>query len=142
MNILEINICKQSPFILIRHRIFYWYEHGCLPSEIVNTLIYLRNTNDEIAKILSHKRQYSAEGETQGLECEDGFPWNEDEICSIIQDERYVGDLATIANHHKAIIPRKQFDRCNIILDMKDLYPFGSLLRCPYCGHSLKQRFV
>ena len=25
---------------------------------------------------------------------------------------------------------------------MKDLYPFGSLLRCPYCGHSLKQRFV
>ena len=25
---------------------------------------------------------------------------------------------------------------------MKDLYPFGSLLRCPYCGHSLNQRFV
>ena len=106
--------------------IFYWYEHGCLPSEIVNTLIYLRNTNDEIAKILEAKTP----------------AWNEDEICSIIQDERYVGDLATVANHHKAIIPRKQFDRCNIILDMKDLYPFGSLLRCPYCGHSLKQRFV
>ncbi len=106
--------------------IFYWYEHGCLPSEIVNTLIYLRNTNDEIDKIL--------EAQTPA--------WNEDEICSILQDERYVGDLATVANHHKAIIPRKQFDRCNIILDMKDLYPFGSLLRCPYCGHSLKQRFV
>ncbi|MBR1439357.1 MAG: recombinase family protein, partial [Synergistaceae bacterium] len=106
--------------------IFYWYEHGCLPSEIVNTLIYLRNTNDEIAKILEAKTP----------------AWNEDEICSIIQDERYVGDLATVANHHKAIIHRKQFDRCDIILDMKDLYPFGSLLRCPYCGHSLKQRFV
>lgn len=40
------------------------------------------------------------------------------------------------------IITRPQFDRCSIIMDMKDLYPFGSLLRCPYCGHSLTQRFI
>ena len=94
---------------------------------------------------------------------------DESKIYYIIQNEKYVGDFIwrkyipadysshnmilnegqvpsmVIANHHEAIISREQFDRCNVIFDMRkkrtySFYPFGFLLKCPYCGHSLAQR--
>ena len=95
--------------------------------------------------------------------------WDESRIHYMIANEKYAGDLQTqkyykkcyleyrtyrndgvlptkvLKNHHQAIIPRRQFDRCNVILDLKkkttpSQYPFGDYLRCPYCGHVLHHR--
>nr|MBQ4458420.1 recombinase family protein [Clostridia bacterium] len=95
--------------------------------------------------------------------------WDESRIHYIISNEKYAGDLQTqkfykksymdyrgyrnegvlpskyLKNHHEPIISRKQFERCNIILELKkkstpSQYPFGDFLRCPYCGHVLHHR--
>lgn len=95
--------------------------------------------------------------------------WDESRIHYIISNEKYAGDLQTqkfykksfmdyrcyrnnetlpskyLKNHHDPIIPRKQFERCNVILELRkkstpSYYPFGDFLRCPYCGHVLFQR--
>ena len=94
--------------------------------------------------------------------------WSERSIQSMLSNERYMGDiklqktympdhLATkavrndstkvpsyyIDNHHQGIITKKQFKRVQLIREMKQgdrQYPFGSKLRCPYCGAVLHQR--
>jgi len=87
----------------------------------------------------------------------------------MIANEKYVGDIVAqkyyvkdylkhrsclnkgalpsvyIKNHHEPIISRQQFDRCNVILELKKTtaplqYPFGEFIRCPYCGHVLRHR--
>ena len=48
-----------------------------------------------------------------------------------------------IDNHHQGIITKKQFKRVQLIREMRQgdrQYPFGSKLRCPYCGAVLHQR--
>ena len=95
--------------------------------------------------------------------------WDQSRIHYMIANEKYAGDLRTqkyykksfldyrgyknegilpsslIKEHHEAIIPREQFERCNKILELKkkstpSQYPFSDLLRCPYCGHVLHHR--
>ena len=119
-------------------KVFWLYEHGLPVCQIIDVL---------------GRRNY---------------PADESKIYYIIQNEKYVGDFIlrkyipadysshnmilnegqvpsiVIANHHEAIISREQFDRCNVIFDMRkkrtySFYPFGFLLKCPYCGHSLAQ---
>ena len=97
--------------------------------------------------------------------------WDESRIHYMIANERYIGDYLTqkyykkdfmdyrgyrnegvlpsvyLEGHHDAIISKPQFDRCNIILEMKKKstpshYPFADYLRCPYCGHVLKHRHL
>ena len=135
--------------------IFNWYEHGALPSEILKCLYRAARKDKDLARIMGIEvgaqlgnlqkpeklEKRSRTGNTANARPEPDWN-NEADIYNMLQDERYVGDLGTQSNHHKAIITRPQFDRCSIIMDMKDLYPFGSLLRCPYCGHSLTQRFI
>lgn len=95
--------------------------------------------------------------------------WDESRIHYMIANEKYAGDLLTqkyykksfmdyrvyrnegqltsklLKKHHEAIIPRAQFNRCNVILELRKKstpsdYPFANFLRCPYCGHVLKHR--
>lgn len=54
-----------------------------------------------------------------------------------------------IKDHHKAIVPREQFNRVQKILDCRnkkvngyDTYPLGDKLRCPYCGKPMIQRKI
>ena len=127
--------------------IFDLYEHGTSVPEITRTL---------------KDRGYPMpNGETK--------VWDESRIHYMIMNEKYAGDLQTqkfykksyleyrcyrndgllpgkmLKNHHEPIIPRKQFERCNVILKLKkkstpSQYPFGDYLRCPYCGHVLRHR--
>lgn len=127
--------------------IFDLYEHGASSVQIVQKL-------SEMA-IPTHK------GKDR---------WNESVICDLIRSEKYVGDCRTqkyyssditderrfhknkgdlpyvyIENHHEAIIPREQFERCGRILEFRNRrspikYPFGDHLHCPYCGHVLYSR--
>lgn len=139
--------------------IFNWYEHGALSSEILKCLYRAARKDRDLANILERAAKTEKTGKVNKtgkankaskrsrtgsiVNARPEPDWNnETDIYNMLQDERYVGDLGTQSNHHKAIIARPQFDRCSIIMDMKDLYPFGSLLRCPYCGHSLTQRFI
>ena len=95
--------------------------------------------------------------------------WDESRIHYMIMNEKYAGDLQTqkfykksymdyrcyrndgllpgkmLKDHHEPIVSREQFDRCNVILELKkkstpSQYPFGNYLRCPYCGHVLRHR--
>mgnify|MGYP000852720761 CR=1 FL=1 len=127
--------------------IFDLYEHGTSVPEITRTL---------------KDRGYPMpNGETK--------VWDESRIHYMIMNEKYAGDLQTqkfykksymdyrcyrndgllpgkmLKDHHEPIVPRKQFDRCNVILELKkkstpSQYPFGDYLRCPYCGHVLRHR--
>ena len=95
-----------------------------------------------------------------------GKVWNAALVRSILVNEKYCGDLILqkyvttdhlthtfekndgeeapmyyIKDHHKAIVPREQFNRVQKILDCRnkkvngyDTYPLGDKLRCPYCG--------
>jgi DNA invertase Pin-like site-specific DNA recombinase len=54
-----------------------------------------------------------------------------------------------IRDHHKAIVPRKQFNRVQAILSSRnrkqngyDTYPLGDKLRCPYCGKPMIQKKI
>lgn len=127
--------------------IFDLYEHGTSVPEITRTL---------------KDRGYPMpNGETK--------VWDESRIHYMIMNEKYAGDLQTqkfykksymdyrcyrndgllpgkmLKNHHEPIVSREQFDRCNVILELKkkstpSQYPFGDYLRCPYCGHVLRHR--
>lgn len=113
--------------------------------------------------------------EVAGILTEKGIPtpcghhnhWRADYIRIMIENEKYAGDFraqkyykgdngreykndGTLPsvyhrNHHPAIIDREQFERCNVILNLRKTttplqYPFGEYLRCPYCGHVLRKR--
>ena len=125
--------------------IFDLYEHGANGVEVANYL--------------------SEEGiPTRFGGC---VPWCNDVILRIISNEKYVGDYmgqkyysdrsgreqknkgelpaVYIRNHHPPIISREQFERCNLIRDLRGQttplqYPFGEYLRCPNCGHVLYKR--
>lgn len=54
-----------------------------------------------------------------------------------------------IKDHHKAIVPREQFNRVQRILECRnrkkngyDTYPLGDKLRCPYCGKPMIQKKI
>jgi DNA invertase Pin-like site-specific DNA recombinase len=54
-----------------------------------------------------------------------------------------------IKDHHKAIVPREQFNRVQRILEYRnkkkngyDTYPLGDKLRCPYCGKPMIQKKI
>ena len=127
--------------------IFDLYEHG--------------TSVPEITRMLKEKGYPMPSGEKK--------VWDESHIHYMISNEKYAGDLKTqkfykksflnyrcyrndgllpgkmLKEHHEAIIPRKQFDRCNVILELKkkstpSSYPFGDYLHCPYCGHVLRHR--
>ncbi|MBP3802514.1 MAG: recombinase family protein [Oribacterium sp.] len=95
--------------------------------------------------------------------------WDESRIHYMIRNEKYAGDLQTqkfykksfmeyrvyrnngllpskmLKDHHEPLVSRKQFNRCNTILELKkkstpSVYPFGDYLRCPYCGQVLRHR--
>ncbi len=131
-------------------RIFDLYEHGVSVPKIVDTL-----SADGIKP-----PYYNSSGSEK---------WDESRIHYMISNEKYAGDFQTqkyykksfldyrcyrndgvlpsrmIRDHHEAIIARKQFERCNVILDLKkrstpSTYPFGGYLKCPYCGHVLRHR--
>ena len=103
-----------------------------------------------------------------------GKVWNAALVRSILVNEKYCGDLILqkyvttdhmthtfekndgeeapmyyIKDHHKAIVPREQFNRVQKILDCRnkkvngyDTYPLGDKLRCPYCGKTMIQRKI
>ena len=127
--------------------IFDLYEHGTSVPEITRTL--------------KEKGYPMPSGEKK--------VWDESRIHYMIMNEKYAGDLQTqkfykksfmdyrgyrndgvlpskvLRDHHEPIVPRKQFDRCNVILELKkkttsSQYPFADYLRCPYCGHVLHHR--
>ena len=100
----------------------------------------------------------------------DGIPspmkklWCPNQISNILRNERYAGDILTnkyytkdhishklvknrgdveqylLEDHHTPIIGREQFDRVQLIREMKvkNTYPFNGLLICPHCGRKLE----
>lgn len=132
----------------IVRKIFDCYEHGVSTMEIARTLT-----------------------ETGAPRLKTQQDWDDTRIRRIIENEKYAGDYKTqkyyskdvldrrhykndgvlpsvyIVNSHEAIIPRKQFERCSQILNMRKKgtalqYPFGEYLRCPYCGCVLSFRKI
>ena len=139
-------------------KIFELYEHG-----------------ESIQSI----RKYLA---AHGIKSPTGEPkWTDSAVHTLLINERYTGDIILqkfltedhlshksikndstevpsyyIENHHAAIIPRKQYDRCMKIMGMRRVnghrkehdtgtcnqYPLSDKLRCPYCGSVLYQRAV
>lgn len=139
-------------------KIFELYEHG-----------------ESIQSI----RKYLA---AHGIKSPTGEPkWTDSAVHTLLINERYTGDIILqkfltedhlshksikndstevpsyyIENHHAAIIPRKQYDRCMKIMGMRRVnghrkehdtgtcnqYPLGDKLRCPYCESVLYQRAV
>lgn len=127
--------------------IFDLYEHGI--------------SVPEITRILYEKGYTRPDGKDK--------VWDHSRIHYMIANEKYVGDIIAqkyyvkdyithrsrlnngalpsvyIKNHHEPIISRKQFERCNVILELKKRtaplqYPYAEFFRCPYCGHVLRQR--
>lgn len=105
--------------------------------------------------------------------------WSQAAVNNMIKNERYTGDLLVqkfitedhlshkivkndcteipsfyIENHHEGIVPKKQFERVQLIRSMKRMqhsradeamgacnqYPLGQKLKCPHCGSPLYQR--
>ena len=131
-------------------RIFDQYEHGVSVPQIVDGLL-----KDGIKP--PRFEQFGTE------------KWDESRLHYMIANERYIGDYLTqkyykkdfmdyrgyrnegvlpsvyLEGHHDAIITKEQYERCNIILELKkkstpSQYPFADYFRCPYCGHVLKHR--
>ena len=131
-------------------RIFEMYEKGISVPKIVDALL-----GDGVKP--PHFKNSGSE------------KWDESRIHYMIQNEKYIGTMTCqrfytrdhlshrslrnngvlpskeIKNHHEAIIDEKQFDRCNVILQLRkknnhSFYPFGEFLKCPYCGTVLYQR--
>lgn len=108
--------------------------------------------------------------------------WTSASVQSMLSNERYAGDILLqkyfvedplthkmlrnhegttvqpwyIENHHTPIVSRKQFRRCQTIMELRRVngkykdkktgtcnqYPLGDKLRCPCCGSILYQRTV
>ncbi len=107
-----------------------------------------------------------------------GQKWSHTSVDSILCNERYAGDILLqktitenhithkairndstvvpsyyIENHHTPIVPKKQFERCQRIREMRmppkyaeagksHQYPLGGRLYCPHCGSMLYQRNI
>lgn len=125
--------------------VFRCYEHGA--------------SSKEVARILSGKGIAIPSGRHNH--------WDANSIRMMIENEKYAGDYRTQKyykdaygneykndgalpsvyhrDHHPAIIEREQFERCQVILNLRKKntpldYPFGEYLRCPYCGHVMYKR--
>lgn len=96
--------------------------------------------------------------------------WGASEVCTILTNEKYIGDVLLmkkitvdhithrqikndctvvpsfyVDNHHDPIVSREQFERVAAIRAMRRQnnevqYPFGKLLRCPFCKSVMRQR--
>ena len=106
-----------------------------------------------------------------GVESCHNASWDASAVCTILSNEKYMGDVMLmkkitvdhithrqvkndctvvpsyyVDNHHTPIVTREQFERVAKIRDMKRQdencvqYPFGQLLRCPFCHGALHQR--
>ena len=103
-----------------------------------------------------------------------GQKWDPALVRSLLVNDKYCGDLVLqkyvttdhlthvfvkndgdevpmyyIKDHHKAIVPREQFNRVQRILECRnrkkngyDTYPLGDKLRCPYCGKPMIQKKI
>ena len=139
-------------------KMFTMYEHG---KSITDIMEYLK------------REGIRSPGDTE--------TWTRSAVSNLLMNERYIGDLLVqkyvtenhishrrlkndcseipsfyIENHHVGIIPRKQFERVQLIRAMRRIrpvdddsdmgqcnqYPLGQKLRCPYCGSTLYQRSV
>ena len=145
--------------------IFSKYEHGLSVRQIINKL-FIRGVRPPYSKESAIGGEFTTRAKTT-IDTNPTLPalalWDKSSIYHIIQNERYLGDLIcqraywhqflpagymnTLKNHHEAIITRKQFNRCNVIFDLKkktthSSYPFGDSLRCPYCGTVLYHRWL
>jgi DNA invertase Pin-like site-specific DNA recombinase len=154
VNILGYTKDDENEYIIVPeeaaivHRIFDQYEIGTTPPVIAAGL------------------------EADGIPSRFGMHWDDSVIRAVIKNEKYAGDVMMqknytpgmpgakqernlgqrptyyVKDHHKPIISRKQFDRCNRIMSMKIChggdgrfrYPFGDYVRCPYCGQILSSR--
>lgn len=141
-------ICPEEAEVV--RRIFNEYEHGVSVPQIVEGLL-----RDGI-----RPPRFDHFGTEK---------WDESRLHYMIANERYAGDCQTqkfykkdfmdyrsykndgvlpsvyVEGHHDAIVGRAQFERCNVILELKkkstpSQYPFADYFRCPYCGHVLKHR--
>ena len=107
-----------------------------------------------------------------------GMKWSSTTVNNLLTNERFAGDILLqktitenhithkairndstvvpsyyIENHHTPIVPKKQFERCRRIREMRKppryaeagkshQYPLGGKLRCPRCGSVLYQRNI
>ena len=125
-------------------RIFDEYERGVSTKEIVRRL------------------------EADGIPSMKGMHWEDTRVFDIIKNEKYVGDVRMqkkftadhlthkqvknngevpqyySRDHHVPIVERAQFDRCNVIIRLKNrpyedrkAYPYADFVKCPYCGRHL-----
>lgn len=148
----EEAVCKPGEYIIVEEeaavvrRIFTEYEHGMKMQEIADGL------------------------NKDNIPTENGGAWDASCVHVILANEKYIGDIQLqkkltvdhlthrqikndfsvengyyLDHHHPAIISREQFARVEKIRQMRRQndsvqYPFGELLRCPYCQVSLNQK--
>ena len=152
-------------------------EYQIVPeqAEVVREVFRLYELGGTISEIRSALKEKGIPSPT-GAES-----WSQASVCNMIRNERYAGDLLVqkfvtedhlshkavrndcteipsfyIKNHHKAIVPREQFERVQQIRSMRrtqhsradesmgacNQYPLGQKLKCPHCGSVLYQRAV
>ena len=152
-------------------------EYQIVPeyAEVVKTMFTMYEHGKSITEIMAYLKEegIKSPGETES--------WTRSAVSNLLMNERYIGDLLVqkyvtenhishrrlkndcseipsfyIENHHVGIIPRKQFERVQLIRSMRraksvgddsdmgqcNQYPLGQKLRCPYCGSVLYQRAV
>jgi site-specific DNA recombinase len=142
---------------------------------VVKTIFTMYEHGKSISEIMEHLK-------TEGIRSPGDTPhWTRSAVSNLLMNERYIGDLLVqkyvteshishkrikndcteipsfyIENHHAGIIPRKQFERVQLIRSMRRIrpveddtdmgqcnqYPLGQKLRCPHCGSILYQRAV
>lgn len=132
-------------------RVFRSYEHGMPIAAITAELL----SNGTPAPRINS-------GNTVGR-WEDSRIWqmlnNVKYMGHIVTQKKYTTDFMTrrqvknqgelpqlyFKGHHEPIITEKQFDRCQKIMLMKSTsrkrptqYPYDDMLKCPYCGHTLR----
>ena len=137
----------------IVRRIFTWAEENW--------------STKDIAKQLNEEKVATKDGAKNGWSSNTvaGMLHNERYKGSILLQKSYTEDHLThhvvrndfsevpaynIDGHHEGIISEEQFDRVQKILEMKRQsrkgqtvqYPFGELVRCPYCGKPMKQEHL
>lgn len=130
--------------------IFTAYEHGMPISSIT-------------AELLSKGTPPPMITEDRAGRWEDSRIWqmlnNIKYMGDIITQKRYNADFKTrkevknkgelpqkhYKGHHEPIVSEKQFNRCKFIMEMKSTskarpaqYPYAEIIKCPYCGHTLR----